>query len=59
MTATSLLRFFEVDIPSNFSESESNAMLEYADAQEAPSLARLALLRQMWRKLNVQPKGMS
>jgi hypothetical protein len=53
MTATALLRFFEVDIPSNFSESESNAMLEYADAQEAPSLARLAVLRFMWRRMGV------
>lgn len=51
VTAKWILRFFLVDIPTDFSEDESLAMLHYGDAQENVSMARLDILRAFWARL--------
>lgn len=48
LTARAMLRWFNVSTPATFSEDEAIALLHYSDAQEAPCLARLALLEAMW-----------
>jgi hypothetical protein len=53
LTARSVLRFFEVDIATDWSEDQAIELMHYADLQEQPSLARLALLRFMWRRMGV------
>lgn len=40
ISARSLLRWFEVDIPSDFSEADSLAILEYADQNERSAITR-------------------
>lgn len=55
MTAKHCLELFDLD-HLRVDEHQASILLEYADAQEAPSLARLAVLRFMWRKMGVQPK---
>jgi hypothetical protein len=53
LTARALLRWFDVDIATDLDEDHAIELLHYADLQEQPSLARLALLRFMWRRLGV------
>lgn len=56
VSARSLLVWFQVDVPAEWGEDESWAMLDYADDHERVSLSRLAVLENLWQRL-YGPKG--